>query len=358
MSKIAQYRRFAAWDYSRGASLFISIATSPRRALLGKVSGGKVVLSRFGKIVDEALLAIPKLNPGILLFKRVVMPDHVHFSVCIKPGLDEPLKLLGKAIGRFKNFTTKQAKALGLIGHSPIITDAASRADAASGRILWQQGYHDWLCPTREKIEATDRYIAYNPLKWQLMYGLPGYLRIKEPLSSPRLDCADYWKGVGNVSLLGEELNLVALRVSMKVRDFAPVVRRLESAVGKGWVVISGFISKGEREVLKMLLARKDARFIRIRPSCIPNARFKPESALVEAFAQNRYLEIAKGNEEIEFSRSSCLGLNEEIVKIATSAGGVALHWREDGPRFSHRRPAIGPDGRAMPGQSQMEVLQ
>ena len=51
--------------------------------------------------------------------------------------------------------------------------------------------------------------IAYNPLKWQLMYGLPGYLSIKEPLSSPRLDCADYWKGVGNVALLAEELNLV-----------------------------------------------------------------------------------------------------------------------------------------------------
>ena len=347
MSEIHRYRRFVGWDYAKGASLFITIATAPRRPLFGNVVNGVVVLSLLGEKVKEALEAIPRLNPGIRLFKRVLMPDHVHFSICIKPGLAEPLKVLGKAIGRFKNYTTKQAKLIGLVGHSPTITAGFGQTSVSEGQavpghttILWQQGYHDWLCPTREKIEATDRYIAYNPLKWQLMYGLPGYLRIVEPLSSPRLDAGDYWKGVGNVSLLDEALPMVSLRVSREVASpaaIAAVVRRIEAAVDKGYIVISGVISKGERAVRDMLCRRREARFIRILPSCIPNRRFKPESVYVAPFSENRYLEIGRGNDEAEFGRAACLDLNAEIIEIATAGEGLALYWKAGGPHVVAR---------------------
>ena len=358
---MARRRRLAEWDYAKGASLFITISTEPRRAALGRVVDGEVELTQLGKIVDEALCAMPKLNPGIMLFKRVVMPDHVHFLVHIKAGLNEPLKVLGKAIGRFKVYTTKQAKLFGVAGHSPATSTAIGLSPIASTRLVvsegdkaatchnsgqvkaeacrvfWQEGYHDWLVLSRETIEAVDRYIVYNPLKWQLMYGMPGYLKIKEPLACARLDMSDYWKGVGNTALLDSDIPMVSLRVSMKVKNFEPFLAKMRSAVDKGWVVISGFISKGEREVFKMLAANKNAKFIRMRPSCIPNARFKPESMLVDAFSEGRYLEIAKGNDEVDFSRNACLDLNDEIVAIATSGKGLAIHWREDGAKIIER---------------------
>jgi hypothetical protein len=56
---------------------------------------------------------------------------------------------------------------------------------------LWQQGYHDHLCLSRRFIDSTERYIAYNPMKWELMHGSGGSLRIIEPLLSSRLDPAD-----------------------------------------------------------------------------------------------------------------------------------------------------------------------
>ena len=108
--EIKRYRRFRGWDYAKGASLFVSIATAPRRALFGVVRDGVVVLSSLGEKVKEALEAMPLLNPGILLFGYVVMPDHVHFNCALLPGLAEPLKVLGNAIRRFKNYTTKLAK--------------------------------------------------------------------------------------------------------------------------------------------------------------------------------------------------------------------------------------------------------
>lgn len=337
-SEIRRNRRFKGWDYAKGASLFITIATAPRRPLFGRVVNGVVALSLLGEKVKEAIAAMPMLNPGLLLFGFVVMPDHVHFNCALLPGLEEPLKVLGNAIRRFKNYTTKLAK---LAERSSAIKSfipqlAPSRFDGqtAFGQI-WQQGYHDYILLSRDMIDATERYIAYNPMKWELMYGEEGALRVIEPLFLPRLDAGDYWKGVGNLALLDPGEKLLSLRISREVASpdaIAKVVKRLEAAVDKGYVVISGFISKGERAVCDMLCRRNDARFIRILPSCIPNRRFRPESRYVGPFAEGRYLEIAKGNDEVAFGRGACLDINAEIIEIATAGEGLSLYWKADGP--------------------------
>lgn len=342
--KIKRYRRFKGWDYAKGASLFITIATEPRRALFGRVVNGAMALSPLGEKVKEAVEAIPRLNPGILLFGHVVMPDHVHFNCALLPGLREPLKLLGNAIRRFKNYTTKVAKLAALAGlaeHSAIKSGEAIKSGSSrfgkTSRLngqLWQQGYHDYILLSREMIDSTERYIAYNPLKWDVMYGAGHALRVVEPIASPRLSIGDYWKGVGNLALLGEDFKMVSLRISRQVASpaaIAKMVKRLEAAVDKGYVVISGFISRGEKAVRDMLCRRRDARFIRVLPSCIPNRRFKPESIYVKPFSEGRYLEIGRGNDEVAFGRSACLDINAEIIEIATAGEGVAIYWKGDG---------------------------
>ncbi len=349
---IHRYRRFKGWDYAKGASLFITIATAPRQALFGRIVNGEMALSELGRVVADALEAMPRLNPGLSLFGRVVMPDHVHFNCRLAPGLKAPLELLGRAVRRFKNHTTAMAKRMAA-EHSSAFRPAWPSSPAPSsplapsspegqtafgrgrGQKLWQQGYHDYLLVSRSMIEATERYIAYNPLKWELMHGSGGGLRVTEPLCSPRLYMGDYWKGVGNLLLLEHNERLVSLRVSRAVDSpeaISQVVRRMERAVDKGYVVISGFISKGERTVGQMLCRRRDARFIRMLPGPLPNRRYKPESAYVEPLAENRYLELARGNDETEFGRAACLDLNAEIIEIATSCEGLALYWKSDGP--------------------------
>lgn len=336
---IHRYRRFKGWDYAKGASLFITIGVEPRRRLFGEVDGGEVKLSWLGEKVLGALEMMPMLNPGVMVFGRVVMPDHIHFNCALKPGLPEPLKVLGRAVRRLKNYITAEAKRS--------LAVSIARAQAGGGvkdgrdgetafRPIWQQGYHDHLLVSREMIDATERYIAYNPLKWSVMYGSGGGLHVIEPLMSPRFAVGDCWKGVGNVELLSPGEKIVSLRVSREVAApaaISAVVRRMENAVEKGYVVISGFISKGERAVRDMLCRRKDARFVRVLPSSLPNRRFKPESVYVAPFSQNRYLEIARGNDESEFGRRACLDLNEEIIEIATTGEGLALCWKGDGPK-------------------------
>lgn len=390
---IRRYRRTHSWDYARGASLFITISTAPRRNIFGRISGNEVHLSQLGKHVADALDAMPRLNDGLRLYGRVVMPDHIHFNVYLRPGLNEPLKVLGNAIRRFKNHTTKLAKILLadrsiLAEYSSAISTTTPNSSAialapstsSEGRAtqprppscddgraaqprpqgsddgrLWQQGYHDRLCLTRTFIDATERYIRYNPLKWALMHGIDHALRIHEPLDSPRLADGDYWKGVGNTALLGTGEKIVALRISRRCSSsqIAATVRRMEAAVDKGYIILSGFISPGEKAVRDMLCARADARFIRILPSCIPNARFKPESRYVPAFAAGRYLEIGRGNDEVAFGREACLDYNAEIIEIATAGEGVAVYWKPTGACvLAEHRSAISTTSGASPNSS------
>ena len=182
-------------------------------------------------------------------------------------------------------------------------------------------------------MKATERYIAYNPAKWELMKNRPAALRVIEPLDSPRLDPNEYWKGVGNTSLLDESNKIVSLRISRKLSEsqLKDVENRIKSAIENGFAILSGFISPGEKFVRDICCCNKNAKFIRILTNMMPLA-YKPESAYVEAFLENRYLEIAKGNEEIEFGRAACLEYNEEIVKIATAGEGLAVYWRAEGP--------------------------
>lgn len=411
---IRRYRRTHSWDYARGASLFITISTAPRRNIFGRISGNEVYLSQLGKHVADALDAMPRLNDGLRLYGRVVMPDHIHFNVYLRPGLNEPLKVLGNAIRRFKNHTTKLAKILladrsilaeyssaistttpniSAIALAPTTSsegratrprppscddgraaqprpqgsdDGRSASDSPpssdDGRSmigqngqLWQQGYHDRLCLSSTFIDATERYIRYNPLKWALMHGIDHALRIHEPLDSPRLADGDYWKGVGNTALLGTGEKIVALRISRRCSSsqIAATVRRMEAAVDKGYIILSGFISPGEKAVRDMLCARADARFIRILPSCIPNARFKPESRYVPAFAAGRYLEIGRGNDEVAFGREACLDYNAEIIEIATAGEGVAVYWKPTGACvLAEHRSAISATSGASPNSS------
>lgn len=340
-NEIHRYRRFKGWDYSRGASLFITIVVEPRRPILGEIKDGVVSLSPLGEKVAEALNVIPRLNPAIKLFGRVVMPDHIHFNCSIEAGIGEPLKVLGNAIRRFKNYTTKEFK---LAEHSSAIRSEYGSLDAQTvleqPKRLWQQGYHDYLLVSREMIDSTERYIAYNPLKWALMHGVGDALHISEPLVSPRLDPADWWKGVGNINLLAPQERLVSLRVSRKVttdRQITQLLSRMQSAIEKNYIIISGFISPGEKAVRDMLCQNARARFIRMLPSSIPNASYKPESRYVAPFNDGRYLEIAKGNNDADFSRSVCLNLNEEIIEIASATNGLAIYWKENGAEILRR---------------------
>ncbi len=309
---ILRYRRFHGWDYSKGASFFITIATEPRRSLFGRVEQGAMVLSPLGQQVQEALEAIPRLNPGITLYGNVVMPDHVHLCCHLAAGLAEPLQILGNAIRRFKNYTTKLAKHSLAIstgtpsaqGNHPLYTSAISTATpSGDGRseigLLWQQGYHDLLCLSREAIDAVEHYIANNPLKWWLMYYDKSLMKVREPLDSPLLNGTGiFWRGVGNTDLIdpatiGPNRRIVSMRISRRVpANLLPqVVADSLKGANVGYIYASTFFSPGEHQLYNALLAA-GAPMIKLQTSKI-GWGYRPVGSEPELFANRKLLILA-----------------------------------------------------------------
>ena len=201
--EIRKYRRFNGYDYARGAALFITIVTNPRRRLFGGIVDARLRRTALGLAVESRLTEVEQ-TPGIRLFNFVVMPDHVHLQLHLRAGLQEPLVALGRAIGAFKSLCAKDFHEL-----------TGERGP------LWQQGYHDWICVSEEMIAAVNRYIDYNPLKFELRYNQPEFLAIREPIAAWRLSPEEFWRGIGAVDLLDGDTPFIALRISRRLSLFA-----------------------------------------------------------------------------------------------------------------------------------------
>ena len=305
--KLAHYHRYPYYDYSRGASLFVSLSTEPRRRLFGEVTdGGEMRLSPFGVEVFAAIEFTFAKAAGFTLYGHCVLPDHCHFRIYLAPGVENAraAALINTVVGRFKSYTTHlYQKKYGGQG------------------VLWQEGFHDWLCLSREMIDSVERYIEYNALKWWLRNGGGrALMALHEPLETPRIGREEYWRGVGAVELLGEQRPMVSLRVSRRCneRDIAALVARLGAKAGE-LTVISGFISPGERAVLAALLANSKAKIVKVSPYALPHD-YAPPVALMGAIAERRLAIIARGNSPEEISRAACLDLNARIIAIADKA--------------------------------------
>ncbi len=350
---IRRYRRFHGWDYSKGASFFITIVTEPRRSLFGRVEQGAMMLSPLGEKVMEALESIPRLNPGITLYGHVVMPDHVHLCCHLAPGLAEPLQILGNAIRRFKNYTTKVWKAELAEQNSAISTGAPQSSPSEDGQteigqfgLLWQQGYHDLLCLSREAIDAVEHYIANNPLKWWLMYCDKTLMRVQEPLDSPLLDGTGiFWRGVGNTDLIapamiGPKRRIVSMRISRKVpaSQLTQVAADCLKGANAGYIYASTFFSPGERQLYNALV-EAGAPMIKLQTSKI-GWGYRPVGSDPELFAAKRLLILAPMLAPATPStRPELLDANRHAATIAHAwDGGKAIYVvpKKGGVEYRH----------------------
>ena len=194
---IKNYRRYHAYDYSRGAVEFISFNLNDRRfPVFGTISPtGSMQLSRAGEILEKVILFEADRPSPIELKRHVVMPEHLHLRVYIHPNQLKPLKVLGQFISNIKRWSMKKCSEIGV-------------------QFSWQKNYHDRLCLTREIIDRVDKYIELNPIKWALMHSANPPMKVIEPLYSPLIPNHEWWAGVGNVRLVSGEMPLCAIRLS------------------------------------------------------------------------------------------------------------------------------------------------
>ena len=144
--------RLENYDYSSCGAYFLTICTSERRNYFWDKVGATIgrpqdiVLSQYGKIVDEAINNIPKIYPVIKIERYVIMPDHIHVLLAIyadECGRPMVAPTMSRVVQQMKGFVTKR------IGHS-----------------IWQKLFFDHVIRNRQDFEEHINYIYENPMRW------------------------------------------------------------------------------------------------------------------------------------------------------------------------------------------------
>lgn len=300
----------AFWhDYTGTGFYMITLVTAPRRPLFGRLSERGVELSPEGVCVLEAWRRMPQFTPQLDTSTLCVMPDHLHGILCVRERLTRPL---GAVIRGFKSGVTAELR--------------RRAGEAALG--VWQEGYHDLIALDPASLHAYHDYILDNPRRARLKAAHPDLFTRIATLAAPCLPALPEgrtWAGFGNRFLL-EMPRRMALRVSRSVSDaeLERVKRGVTAQVRQGAVMVSPFISPGERALVDLALELPSARVIVIKGGGF-RPLYKPGGRYFDLCAQGRVLILspyAYSNHVEPLTRARCLEMN------ALCAALEALHTR------------------------------
>jgi REP element-mobilizing transposase RayT len=150
--------RLPGYDYTQPGAYFITLVTHNRISLFGEMVGERMQPNTYGKIALDQWNRLPSRFPGLVLFERVLMPNHLHGiiqllesrqdvekadSKQIKPGS------LGAIIRAYKSAVTQSIRWL-------------QRGEIA----VWQRNYYEHIIRSETEMQKICDYIRTNPLRW------------------------------------------------------------------------------------------------------------------------------------------------------------------------------------------------
>ena len=314
---------------------FITLTLEGRPQMLSQLIEGEArpVLLPAGEVVQAYLRAFHAVYPAVTVSDRVIMPDHVHFLMIVRYDQAPGFNPLWTSFALMKAIEAAEAQRNG--GAAPAPPEAAAhfaeilareRATAAQieslmhqgltraealarlgAEIVPQQGVRGAQPPVRSalrfdrrayielsfdarQLKAIRRYIRLNPARalWKRHHP-DRFLRIAN-IRHAILDPTRVWSAMGNLTLLGSPF-LVHARLTLKksLAEHEPALAELVEKARRGAVIVSGFISPGEIELLKRLKATPNARFVKMLPCALP-PRYDPSAEDSRELAANRML--------------------------------------------------------------------
>ncbi len=293
-------KRMFVHDYTRVGFYMITILTAGRRRLFGVCENNRVQRSEIGEIVKRFWHEIPMHRPSIETNTLVVMPDHIHGIVYVKQPLPKPV---GQTIRGFKSGVTSELRKRFRL---PVLE-------------VWEEGYHDRVIMSAHTLRTERHYIHDNPRRYCVRKANPKlFVRVNQ-LEHSRLPSGSNWAGFGNLFLLDKPV-MMPVRVSRSVSPSELIFRKaksLEQSWG-GTVMVSPFISPGEKEIARALMEQQYGSLILIRPEGFPPL-YKPSGAFFDLCAQGRLLVLcpfAYTGRKQELTRERCLQMNRWVEEM------------------------------------------
>lgn len=91
--------RLKGWNYANNALYFITIVTQNRECNLGRIENNKMILSDFGKIVNDEWYKSFEIRDELFLHQYILMPNHIHAILEIKNNIVENNEIMDDNVG-------------------------------------------------------------------------------------------------------------------------------------------------------------------------------------------------------------------------------------------------------------------
>ena len=317
-------QRLFGWNYTQPRMYMITLATEGRKPLFGEISGTptqpRVELTELGKKVNHAIEYIPHYYPQLTILAQQMMPDHLHFIIYVR----KPLPVhLGKVIAGFKagcnrdyrfllqNSKTPERQTDN--NEEPPIGSVSGSSAAAEKSILFEPGYHDRVLSHRGQLQAMIDYIHDNPRRLLIK-------REHSVLFAHRIVTAagTTFQAIGNDALLQAPRRLF-VRCSRRLTDddITRECQRVLSLARAGAVLVSPFISKGERTIEQEAL-KEGLPIIKLLDHALAPYE-KPWGHYFDACAAGRLLLLSPWEyqtQKVTLTRDMCNLLNTMAAKL------------------------------------------
>ena len=138
--------RLPKYDYASDNYYFVTICTHNKKCIFGKPQE----LSRYGKIVEQHILALSDHFNGVHIDQYVVMPNHIHLIIVLGCNPHNRCDVsLETVIGLLKSGITRQI-------HKEEPEEK-----------IWQRSFHDHIIRNQKSYEKIWLYIESNPQNWE-----------------------------------------------------------------------------------------------------------------------------------------------------------------------------------------------
>ena len=170
--------RMPGWDYSRNGKYFITMTVEGWHHWFGEIVNGEMVLSDFGRIVQDEWYKSFNIRKELYLDEFQLMPNHLHAIVVLKntsPEIDTsalpdddtivrlPLKMEPKSISSFiagfKSASTCRVD--DFIDEAGLDVPKFNRKNR-----LWHNDYYDIIVRNDRQYKNFKNYIINNVRKW------------------------------------------------------------------------------------------------------------------------------------------------------------------------------------------------
>ena len=170
MEKVVRQRksiRLKGYDYSSPGAYFVTICTTAREDLFGRIKLGEMQENEFASIVRACWQALPEHYMNVEMDAFVVMPNHVHGIVVIT----DKFPRVGADLRSAPTSAPTGFKRHGL----PEIIRASKSFSArrinesrqTPGAPVWQRNYYEHIIRTNSSLDRIREYIDNNPRQWE-----------------------------------------------------------------------------------------------------------------------------------------------------------------------------------------------